>query len=353
MRRAQSMLSQNLSLSLVGRLLSRSATAAALLASMAVGGCAADAAEESAGEELATTAQALSDANCSDDGYTLDCSAGLVHRQFGSHQTHLKIPSGTRPAAGWPTVVMFQGSFFRTTFSATTDDYSSTKFGARYQVELVQNLLSGGYAVLAIDAPFGTYYKTNNGCTNGDAGWLNCDEHAAMQDILTDMASGAYGHTLNVGKLYATGISSGGFMTSRFQRHYDGQTYAGRVTDIKAVAIQSAGWATCHALCSPSYGPGYNSADMPGSGWLGYGDGQHANTVPTLFLQGAGDSIVPNFVSNLYYNKIKQVKGDAHVRQVVEQTTNCAHGLANGKCGQHQWIAASSAEIRGWFDTHP
>jgi poly(3-hydroxybutyrate) depolymerase len=113
-------------------------------------------------------------------------------------------------------------------------------------------------------------------------------------------------------RLYATGISSGGYMTSRMAVSYAGM--------FRALAIASASYATClGAVCSvPSVLPG----DHP----------------PTLFLHGTIDTIVPIETMRPYHERL-EAQGIA--TDVDEDPT-----------AGHQWLDDSPERITAWFEAH-
>ncbi len=129
---------------------------------------------------------------------------------------------------------------------------------------LVRTLLEQGFAVLApgtrLDA---TWWDTN--VLPWSVSWERSRDHRLMEAVLDALDAGTLG-PLDPDALYATGISSGGYMTSRMAVSYPGR--------FQALAIQSAGYATCSGVVC-------RVPDLP--------DGHP----PTLFLHGERDEIVP------------------------------------------------------------
>jgi poly(3-hydroxybutyrate) depolymerase len=122
------------------------------------------------------------------------------------------VPVGDAPAAGWPAVVFFQGSFVAgdSAFAATQSD----TFG-RYQLTLtIKALLNRGYVVVAPDASGGGNGFSQTNIPPYATSWPGCADDMLMQAFLASIASGAFGH-VDTTHRYAMGISSGGFMTSR------------------------------------------------------------------------------------------------------------------------------------------
>lgn len=226
---------------------------------------------------------------------------------FGAsaREVHLMHPASAPPAQGWPAVILFQGSshgahrFFE---GAEGDD-----FGGYHQARLVRALLEAGFAVLAPDARLDgtTYWETN--VLPFSLAWDTSEDHQLMTALLAAIRDGTLG-PLDHGRLYAAGISSGGYMTSRMAVSYEGA--------FRALAIQSASYATCSgALCAVPELP----ADHP----------------PTLFLHGAGDRIVPPATAQSYAGALTAQGTEARV--VIDPEAG------------HEWLAAAPDEIVAWF----
>ncbi len=225
----------------------------------------------------------------------------------GQRKVIYQLPSGTAPAAGWPVVLIYQGSFFPLN---NFTYYSNMPFGGYYQGKLIQALLEGGYAVIAPSAPADLFWQTNIPGL-AQAYELSTD-FDFLSNVLAAMRSGAFG-PLNTQRQYATGISSGGYNTSRMAVSFAGQ--------FRALAVQSGSYATCSGpLCVvPSSLP----ADHP----------------PTLFVHGFIDAVVPWWSMDLYYDRLLQ-QGISTARYTE---------LSGG----HEWFARSPSKIKAWFDQHP
>ena len=112
--------------------------------------------------------------------------------------------------------------------------------------------------------------------------------------------------------MFAAGISSGGYMTSRMAIQYADRFHA--------LAIESASYATCGGpLC-----------DVP--------DDLPTNHPPTLFLHGGDDKIVPISTAQTYFGKLED-RG-VPVRFVTDSLAG------------HQWLDAAPGEITAFFDTY-
>merc|ERR1712070_1265114 len=96
-------------------------------------------------------------------------------------------------------------------------------FGAYQQTLLIKNLIDAGYAVITPDAFAGglTFWQTNfppwdTVASLGlwDAPVTRSGDAGLLTHIFNKIESGAFG-PLDIGNMHATGISSGGYMTSR------------------------------------------------------------------------------------------------------------------------------------------
>jgi dienelactone hydrolase len=227
---------------------------------------------------------------------------GLLFRNV-----YYQVPLGPPPVNGWSVVILFQGSLFSP--AVTMQAASAEPFGAYYQVSLVKRLLDAGYVVLEPEAHVGgsTFWDTN--VPPWDVSWTGAPDDLFMQSILAELESGLFG-PIDPTHRYATGISSGGYMTSRMAVSYAGK--------FRALAIASGSYATCSGpLCSvPSPLP----ADHP----------------PTLFLHGDADPVVPLWTMEKYRD---QLQAEGHVvKSIIEAGAG------------HQWIAAAPEAVLEWFN---
>ena len=225
---------------------------------------------------------------------------------IGARQVIYQTPLGTPPAGGWPVVLVYQGSFF------PLDNftyYSNQPFGGFYEGKLIRTLLDNGYAVIAPSAPADLFWQTNIPGL-AQAYELSTD-YDFLGNVLAAIAAGHFG-PLNAQRQYATGISSGGYNTSRMAVSFPGK--------FRALAIQSGSYATCSGpLCVVPELP----ADHP----------------PTLFVHGFIDAVVPWWSMDLYYDRL--------LYQGIE-TARYTEPL-----GGHEWFAASPGKILAWFAAHP
>lgn len=246
---------------------------------------------------------------CTTNALVLTCPYNTVSLSAAgeSRVVEWQVPRGAAPAGGWPVVIMFQGSFATAALTWTASPVEP--FGAYSQTQVVQRLLDSGFAVLTPETHLAglTFWDTNNPLV---ADYFQSADHALMLKMFAAIAAGTFG-PLNPTDLFATGISSGGYMTSRMAVSYPGK--------FKALAIESASYATCLGpLCSVGPIP----AEHP----------------PTLFLHGGLDPVVPIFTMYLYRDAL-----DAAGRP----TRTVVDPLA-----LHKWIPQAPSEVVSWFQAY-
>jgi dipeptidyl aminopeptidase/acylaminoacyl peptidase len=171
---------------------------------------------------------------------------------------------------------------------------------------LIALLLDNGFVVIQPEATGGMFWTTNSG-----GAYEASVDAVFIPALLQRIAQGQFG-PVDMRRLYATGISSGGYMTSRMAVSYPGR--------FRALAIESGAYATCLGpLCVI---PPTLPADHP----------------PTLFLHGAADMTVPISTARAY--------DDALVKQGIE-----TRFVEDPQAG-HQWLAVAPEEITAWFLEH-
>jgi poly(3-hydroxybutyrate) depolymerase len=223
-----------------------------------------------------------------------------------TRRVYWNTPSTPPPARGWPAVILYQGSFFGPSTSWNVSLAMDTAFGGYYQVALIAKLLDRGFVVVQPEAPGGIAWSTNNGAD------YDTSQDGAFIPALLDLIKGGKFGTVDTNRLYATGISSGGYMTSRMA-----VSYAGR---FRALAIQSGSYATCLGpLCAI---PPALPADHP----------------PTLFLHGGADNIVPIATAKAYYDELVKQKIDAKFDEDPDAS--------------HEWLSVAPDDVTTWFMTH-
>lgn len=246
---------------------------------------------------------------CAVNGILLQCPYNTVSLNVMgvSRKVYWQVPQGMAPDGGWPTVIMFQGT------GATAPLFwvatPGEPFGGYYQVQVVQTLLDNGFAVLTPETHLGgfTFWDTNNPLV---LDYYSSNDHALMMKIFEGLSNGTFGD-VNPSKLFASGISSGGYMTSRMAVSYQGK--------FKALAIAAGSYATCA-------GPLCVVGNIP------------ANHPPTLFLHGGIDPVVPLFTMESYFNALRQ--NGIPTKKVVD-------ALA-----LHAWIKQSPRQVLQWFQLY-
>lgn len=221
-----------------------------------------------------------------------------------------QVPTGTAPAQGWPVVILFHGSFFGP--ENLWQGGPELPYGGFHQLRVQAALLDNGFALFTPEATAGVAWATNfPPGPAADVTYLASGDHELMQGLFVALEAGEFG-AMDMTRLYATGISSGGYMTSRMA-----QTYPGR---FRALAIQSGSYATCsNLLCAV---PSPQPSDHP----------------PTLFLHGQLDLVVP-ISTMLDYAQQLGSQGLIHA-EVIDPS------------GSHAWIGQSPQELVAWFEQH-
>ncbi len=244
---------------------------------------------------------------CSVDPQTVVCTYRVTTLAAGEieRDVYWQTPAAPSPSGGHPLVVLFQGSLFAP--STTWGEVPrGLPFGGYYQAKLQAELLDHGFTVVAPSAAFGVAWQTNSGLD-----WALTTDRRFVDALLEAVRQGEFGPA-DTSRLYATGISSGGYMTSRMAVSYRGV--------FRALAVNSGSYATCVGpLCSV---PDELPLDHP----------------PTLFLHGRLDTTVPLFTMQRYRDRL-----DA---QGIE-TDALIDPLAS-----HRWLSSAPEAIVAWFENH-
>lgn len=218
-----------------------------------------------------------------------------------------QTPAGEPPAAGWPAVVMFHGSFTGT--RPFWDASDGDEYGAYRAAQTTKALLERGYVVITPESVHGGSWYWNTNVVGFADNWSLGADSEMMPLLLDAIGDGKFG-AVDTSRLYATGISSGGYMTSRMAISYNGR--------FKALAIHSASFAKCSVVCGVPELP----ADHP----------------PTLFVHGEKDSIVP--INTMRAYEAKLVEQGFEVEAEVDAE------------GGHEWLPVAVTRIPDWFDRH-
>ncbi|MEP6861074.1 MAG: prolyl oligopeptidase family serine peptidase [Deltaproteobacteria bacterium] len=240
---------------------------------------------------------------------TCDHATTSLDDSTASRDVAYEVPLGVAPASGWPAVIFYQGSFVTGTsaFAAQV----GAPFGEYNLTLTIKALLDGGYAVIAPNAAQmgSTFWETN--VPPYSTSWTGSPDDVLVTHMLAAIGAGTFG-TIDPARLYAMGISSGGFMTSRMAVSYPGV--------FRALADHSGSYATCSAICAV---PTPLPADHP----------------PVLFLHGDTDAIVPMSAVQPYF-------ADLQAEGIEAQ-------LVTDPNAGHEWLAAGVITIPAWFTSHP
>jgi dienelactone hydrolase len=242
-------------------------------------------------------------------GFRCHYNTATLVTDHGTREVHFALPrsdDGGPPPGGWPTVIAFQGSFFPAELYFTSD--SSMAFGGEYQGQTVRALLEQGFAVVAPEAQVNgnQYWDTNLVHRNVD--WETTPDHALMLALFRAIEAGNLG-ALDETRLFAMGISSGGYMTSRMAVSYPGR--------FARLAIVSASHAVCGGIYCPV--PDTLPEDHP----------------PTLFLHGRGDVTTPLLTMERYADALEDQGTEVEV--VIDDGAG------------HGWIEGSADHVTAFF----
>lgn len=236
-----------------------------------------------------------------------DCETKSFYVNIGdSRKVLYRVPSGPVPPGGFPVAFVFQGSFFSVEFARE----SGLPFGGFNEIRLIQKLLDSGFAVLAPRAPVSLFWETNTPYAH--LIYKHTNDYKFMRSIFSALEGGEFG-PLNPQRMYATGISSGGYHSSRMAIEFPEK--------FRAIAIHSASYANFSGLLMP---PILRSLE---------------NHPPTLFVHGTSDIVVPIESAKPYIKKLN--------RHGVENKMVEVQGEGHG------WFENSPADITNWFLQHP
>ena len=122
---------------------------------------------------------------CSETARSIVCPKTTVELGPWQRDVHFQVPLGEPPPAGWPAVLMFQGSFFSA--EITWNAAPELPFGAYWQTLVVKRLLDHGYAVITPEAKLGggTFWDTN--VPPWSLNWESSEDHALMLEIFAQI----------------------------------------------------------------------------------------------------------------------------------------------------------------------
>lgn len=202
-----------------------------------------------------------------------------------------------------PVVILSQGSWFPVEFSR----HRFLPFGGFYEVRLIQKLLDAGFVVIAPRALGKIAWTTN--ITLRD--YQDSSDYHFFQ-ILFERIEENYFAEVDLDRVFATGVSSGGYNSSRLASIFPGK--------IRALAIQSASYRDC-------LGP---ICEIPNS--LG------SAHPPTLFLHGEKDIAVPVSTAREYHKLL--------LRMGIETK------FFSDPDARHGWLKESPEFITNWFKSY-
>ncbi len=240
--------------------------------------------------------------SCSYDTLVLDTGLAVLR------DVHFQVPLGTPPDGGWPAVLFFQGSLFSSEL-AFNGPFAGV-YGEADLTATFKALLDTGHMIVAPEVlgEGTTAWQTN--VPPAAYFWEGTYDDNLMDTLLAALEEGTLA-PVDMTRLYAMGISSGGFMTSRMAVSYPGR--------FRALAIHSASYATCSSIC-------VLPTDLP------------ADHPPTLFLHGQLDAVVPITAMTPYRDAL--MADGVEVRTVLDPAAG------------HQWLPAGPREVPAFFQTH-
>ena len=216
-----------------------------------------------------------------------------------------QFPSSPVPAAGFPAVVIYQGSFFAPS-GAWGEVPSSALFNGFQQARLHALLLEHGFTVITPSALGGLAWQTNSGLS-----WDSTSDKPFIDGMLAGIRTGTFG-PIDMTHVFAAGISSGGYMASRMAVSYPGV--------FRALIIHSGSYATCAGVICvlPTTLPALHP--------------------PTRFLHGRGDLTVPLYTAETY-------------EQALIAQGFVADIVIDDAAG-HEWLSIAPERILEWVQSH-
>jgi len=253
--------------------------------------------------------------DCTNNQFRFDrCSAAALQQRLVYWETPLGIP----PPQGWPAVLMFQGSFFNA--GLCWGGVAGAPFGMYYQADVVKELLDANFTVITPNAHLEgfTFWDTNVPYCR--SAWKTCPDSCFMRQISDAMKSDLFG-PVDMDNLFATGISSGGYMTSRMAEAYHSDRDPDYPFQFKALAVASGSWCDCIGPICTVPGPVALPQFHP----------------PTLFLHGEKDGLVPLRTAVTYYENLLIAGHNSSL--VLDENAG------------HEWIPAAPKAVLEYFQT--
>jgi hypothetical protein len=328
--------------------------------------------QDAIGGEVASTAAALTDeCQINPDG-TAFCAPTAIAAVLGRN-VYYRIGASAAPGYDSATgrhsaVVLFQGTSMDpgpdnggggsngpgATWSASFTKPGS--FGVWHQVATIVALVNAGYTVIQPPARYQCIPNTNmcgyfwDSNIPGLWGDTPGSDKPLVSALIAQLQPGAttFG-AVDIHHVYATGISSGGYMTSRMVNEFAGgvnndSTVKSTTLPFRAGAIESGSFQTCGPACLPI-------AIRPVA----------TTHAPTFFLHDMADQVVPFGGMKNYYDKLNSLFRNNNpaytVNGVRQQFTllDTFTGDAPPSPG-HQWSSKLTADsgnlILKWFNSH-
>lgn len=220
-----------------------------------------------------------------------------------SREVLVALPRGKAPKNGWPVVVYYQGSIFKSSFN--WPEWSP--MGGYYESQTLRELVAAGFAVVVPRATLNLAWVTN-----ASLFYELSSDYYFLNNVFAAIRDKKFG-PINSKKKFAAGMSSGGYNTSRMAVSFPGE--------FQALVIHSASYATCLGALRCGI-PEVLPDDHP----------------PTLFIHGANDLIVP--ASTMApYKKLLELSGVETAEHIVEG-------------GGHEYFSSTPELVRAWFTRH-
>ncbi len=243
-----------------------------------------------------------------------ECESGPLSLSCPAHHVvvlerdiYFSAPSSRPPSEGYPVVMLFQGAFVAA--GTFWDAPRLAPRGMAHQVELTRELLEAGFLVLTPETLGEGLTAWNTNLPQWVDDWDSSPDALLMEAIFACLEEGLFG-PVDLSRVHAGGISSGGYMTSRLAIRWPER--------LASVVVASGSYATCAGgLC-----------DVPETL-----DPAHPTT---LFLHGALDLIVPRATMEDY--------ADALELAGVEVEKEIAWA------GGHGWRSDAPRHIRKWVE---
>lgn len=262
---------------------------------------------------------------CTENSTFISCTYNSAFMHGVGRNVLYQTPLTPPPPGGFPVVFLFQGSFFKSELFWFADKNKTLDkiFDAWAQTQVVKSLLDNGFACITPNAPDSLFWQTN--IPPFDVDWFSSSDYQFMMEIFDNIQNSTTFGSLDFNHMFATGISSGGYMTSRVA--------VSLTKYFRAVAVESGSYMVCGGPACVV--PGSIKCDVANENATLNMPLAHP---PTLFMHGLIDPVVP-YWSMLLYAKSLENQGTDH--QVITCDT----------C-DHQWIPSAPKHVLPWFQKY-